>query len=394
MIKYPWRNIIEVSFKRLIPLAVLAMVFAATAFAQTSASLSGTVQDSKGGVIPGATIKLTNTAGTTQLETTTNGDGFYSFPIIQPGTYIVTVEAPGFKKSIRSGIVVNASDKQTTGVIVLEVGDISNSIEVISSSAQLAIKTESGEVGTAIVNTQLQDLAINGRNYLDLMKLTPGVVVTTGFAVSGPGGLGNIDINGARTGKNNLTIDGTTNVDTGSNGTQHIALSLDNISEFKMLTSNFQAEFGRSGGGAIQIVTKSGTSQFHGTGFFYHRHEQFNANSFFNNANGRRADGTEISPRNFYRYNQAGYNIGGPVKAGKYLTEHLFFFWSQEWQEQLVPQSQRTSRVPTALEAAGDFSQTKDGNGTAIIITDPLTGKPFDGNKIPPVASLPMARRF
>jgi hypothetical protein len=383
MVKNPWRTFIEGSFRRSIPLAVLAMVFAATAFAQTSASLSGTVQDTKGGVIPGANVTLTNTAGTTQLETATNESGFYSFPIIQPGTYIVTIEATGFKKAVKSGIVVNASDKQTTGVIVLEVGDIATSVEVIASSSQLAIKTESGEVGTAIVNAQLQDLAINGRNYLDLLKLTPGVVVTTGFAVSGPGGFGNIDINGARTGKNNLTIDGTTNVDTGSNGTQHIALSLDNISEFKMLTSNYQAEFGRSGGGAIQIVTKSGTSQFHGTGFFYHRHEQFNANSFFNNANGRRADGTEISPRNFYRYNQMGYNIGGPVKIGKYLSEHFFFFWSQEWQEQLVPQSQRTSRVPTALEAAGDFSQTKDGNGAAIVIKDPLTGLQFDGNKIP-----------
>jgi len=386
MIKYPWGDIVEVSFKRLIPVAVLAMVFAATAFAQTSASLSGTVQDSKGGVIPGVTVKLANTAGTTQLETTTNAEGFYSFPIIQPGTYIVTIEATGFKKSIKSGIVVNASDKQTTGVTVLEVGDISTSIEVVASSAQLSIKTESGEVGTAIVNRELQNLAVNGRNYLDLLKLTPGVVVTTGFAVSGPGGLGNIDINGARTGKNNLTIDGTTNVDTGSNGTQHIALSLDNISEFKLLTSNYQAEFGRSGGGAIQIVTKSGGSQFHGTGFYFHRHEQFNANSFFNNGNGRIGDpvtGIERNPRNFYRYNQAGYNIGGPVKVGKYLNEHLFFFWSQEWQEQLVPQSARLSRVPTALEAAGDFSQTKDGNGAAITITDPLTGQPFAGNVIP-----------
>ncbi len=364
-------------------LALIAILFAATALAQTSASLNGTVQDPKGGVIPGATVKLTNTAGTTQLETTTNESGYYSFPIIQPGTYIVTVEATGFKKTVKSGIVVNASDKQTTGVIVLEVGDISTSVEVVASPAQLTIKTESGEVGTAIVNRELQDLALNGRNYLDLLKLTPGVVVTTGFAVSGPGGFGNIDINGARTGKNNLTIDGTTNVDTGSNGTQHIALSLDNISEFKMLTSNYQAEFGRSGGGAIQIVTKSGTSQFHGTGFFYHRHEQFNANSFFNNGQGRRADGTEISPRNFYRYNQAGYNIGGPVKIGKYLSEHLFFFWSQEWQEQLVPQNARSSRVPTALEAAGDFSQTHDGNGVDIVIKDPLTGQPFDGNKIP-----------
>jgi hypothetical protein len=367
----------------------LALLLAASAFAQTSASLSGTVHDAQGGAVAGAKVTLKDAGGTVQVDTTTNSEGFYTFPVIQPSTYTVTIEATGFKKSVKSGIVVNASDRQSTGVTVLEVGDISNTVEVTADAAQLQIKTESGEQGTAINNQQIQNLAVNGRNYLDLLKLTPGVVVTTSFATSGPGGLGNIDINGTRTGKNNLTIDGTTNVDTGSNGTQHIALSLDNIAEFKLLTSNFQAEYGRSGGGAIQIVTKSGTNEFHGTGYYFHRHEQFNANSYFNNANGRRADGFENNPRNFYRYNQQGYNIGGPVLLPKkILKEKLFFFFSQEWQEQLVPQNARQSRVPTALEAAGDFSQTKaDGNATAssapVVIIDPLTGQPFPDNKIP-----------
>jgi Carboxypeptidase regulatory-like domain/TonB-dependent Receptor Plug Domain len=362
----------------------LALLLAASAFAQTSASLSGTVHDAQGGAVAGAKVTLKDAGGTVQIDTTTNSEGFYTFPVIQPSTYTVTIEATGFKKSVRSGIVVNASDRQSTGVTVLEVGDISNTVEVTADAAQLQIKTESGEQGTAINNQQIQNLAVNGRNYLDLLKLTPGVVVTTSFATSGPGGLGNIDINGTRTGKNNLTIDGTTNVDTGSNGTQHIALSLDNIAEFKLLTSNFQAEYGRSGGGAIQIVTKSGTNEFHGTGYYFHRHEQFNANSYFNNANGRRADGFENNPRNFYRYNQQGYNIGGPVLLPKkILKEKLFFFFSQEWQEQLVPQNARQSRVPTAAEVAGDFSNTRDGNGALITIIDPVTKQPFPGNKIP-----------
>ncbi|MBP6820633.1 MAG: carboxypeptidase regulatory-like domain-containing protein, partial [Acidobacteria bacterium] len=345
------------------------------------------MHDPQGQAVAGAKVALTNTAGTTQIETTTNSEGFYTFPVIQPGNYTVTIEAPGFKKAATSGIVVNASDKQSIGVTKLEVGDISNTVEITADAARLQIKTESSEQGTAINNQQLQNLAVNGRNYLDLLKLTPGVVVTTGFAVSGPGGLGNVEVNGTRPGKTNLTIDGTTNVDTGSNGTQHIALSLDNISEFKVLTSNFQAEYGRSGGGAIQIVTKSGTSQFHGTGYYFHRHEQFNANSYFNNANGRIGDpvnGIERNPRNFFRYNQQGYNIGGPVLLPKKLMkDKLFFFWSQEWQEQLVPQGARLSRVPTALEVAGNFSQTRDGNGNAIVVRDPLTGQPFPGNIIP-----------
>src|SRR5262245_62475143 len=293
------------SLRKKTPLLLsLALLLAPSAFAQTSASLRGTVHDPQGGAVAGAKVMLKDAGGATHLDTTTNNEGFYSFPIIQPGTYTVTIEAPGFKKSVKSGVVVNASDRQSTGVTVLEIGDISNSVEVTADAAQLQIKTESGEQGAAVNNQQIQNLAVNGRNYLDLLKLTPGVVTTTSFAVSGPGGFGNIDVNGTRTGKNNLTIDGTTNVDTGSNGTQHIALSLDNISEFKLLTSNYQAEYGRSGGGAIQIVTKSGTNQFHGTGYYFHRHEEFNANSYFDNANGTNASGVQNNPRNFYRYNQ------------------------------------------------------------------------------------------
>jgi len=380
----------EPPIKRTVPAFLLMLFLAVFALGQTSASLSGTVQDSTGAALSGAKVTVSNPAKNLQIEARTGSDGTFSFPVLQPGDYTITVEAQGFKKVVKSGIVINASDRQSTGIISMEVGQIGDTVEVTADAAQLQIKTESGEQSTSINNQQIQNLAVNGRNYLDLLKLTPGVVVTTGFATSGPGGLGNININGQRPGKNNLTIDGTTNVDTGSNGTQHIALSLDNIAEFKLLTSNYQAEYGRSSGGEIQIVTKSGTSEFHGTGYYFHRHEQFNANSFLNNANGRIGDpinGIERNPRNFYRYNQQGYNIGGPVwlpKIGsQYLKERLFFFWSQEWQEQLVPQAARNSRVPTAAEVSGDFSNTKDGNGNAITIIDPTTGQAFPGNKIP-----------
>ncbi len=373
--------------RKFIPLMLLTYLFTFAALAQTSGSLSGSVQDPQGGAIAGAKVTVSDPTRNFQLDTTTNNEGTFTFTTLQPGTYTVSIEAGGFKKVVKSGITLNAADRQSTGTIKLEVGQIGDTVQVVADAAQLLIKTESGEQGTAINNQQIQNLAINGRNYLDLIKLTPGVVVTSGFATSGPGGIGNVNIAGARSGKANLTIDGTTNMDSGSNGTQHIALSLDNIAEFKLLTSNYQAEYGRSAGGEIQIVTKSGTSEFHGTGYYFHRHEQFNANSFFNKANGRIADptnGIERNPRNFYRYNQQGYNIGGPVLLPKkILKDKLFFFWSQEWQQQLVPQSQRLSRVPTAAEVAGDFSQTKDGNGVAIVIKDPLTGLAFPGNIIP-----------
>lgn len=382
--------------ERIISALILTCLLGVSAWAQSTGYLSGTVQDAQGAALPGVKVTVSDPARNLQIEAVTNNDGTFSFTSLQPSTYTVTVEAKNFKKYVQTGIVINASDRQSTGTIKLEVGALTGeTVQVVADAAQLQIKTESGEQSTAINNQQLQNLAVNGRNYLDLLKLTPGVVVTTGFATSGPGGLGNINVNGGRGGKSNLTIDGTTNVDTGSNGTQHIALSLDNIAEFKVLSSNYQAEYGRSAGAEIQIITKSGTSQFHGTGYYFHRHEQFNANSFYNNANGRNAAGIENNPRNFYRYNQQGYNIGGPVYIPKLMEktkDKLFFFWSQEWQQQLVPQGARNSRVPTAAEAAGDFSNTYDGNGVKIYIRDPTkTGNCtatdqtacFPGNIIP-----------
>jgi hypothetical protein len=168
---------------------------------------------------------------------------------------------------------------------------------------------------------------------------------------------------------------------------------MDTIAEFKVLTSNYQAEYGRSGGGEIKIVTRGGTNEFHGTGYLFHRNEGLNANSFFNNASGLKKNGVQSAERNLYRYNYFGYNIGGPVILPRFGVggkstfngkNKLFFFFAQEFQRQLVPiSSERQNRVPTAAELAGDFSNTKDGNGNVIKIIDPLTGKQFLNNQIP-----------
>ncbi|HYW70242.1 MAG TPA: carboxypeptidase regulatory-like domain-containing protein [Pyrinomonadaceae bacterium] len=345
----------------------LALLLAVSAFAQNTGSLSGVVQDPNGGALAGAKVTVSDPSKGFQLETKTNSEGTFSFSTVPPGTYSVTVEATGFKKTVKSGIILNIADRQSTGVIALEVGGIENTVEVTADAAQLLVKTESGEISQTINGEQVRNLALNGRNYLDLVKLTPGIVSFVNAQTAGPGGLSNFNINGTRANQHNLTIDGTTNVDTGSNGTQHIALALDNIAEFKILSSAYQAEYGRSAGGDIKVLTKSGTSQFHGTGYYFHRHEEFNSNSFYNNA--------DSLGRNFYRYNYQGYNIGGPVWApkigSKYLKERLFFFFSQEWQEQLLPSSSRQSRVPTADEILGNFSNTKDGNGNKVFIRDP-----------------------
>jgi outer membrane receptor protein involved in Fe transport len=359
-----------------VAVAALVLLCLGTVLAQTSASLSGTVRDATGAVIPGASVVLTEPSRSVRLETITTDEGIFTFPTLQPGVYTVTVEMPGFQQVIKQGIIVGTGEKQSAGTIVMEVGEVTSTIQVLADASQLQIKTRSGEQAEMVTGRQVRELAINGRNYLDLVKLVPGVVSTGNFQVAGPGGFGNISINGTRMNQHNLTIDGATNVDTGSNGTQHVALNLDTIEEFKVLTSNYQAEYGRSGGGDIKITSRSGTNNFHGSAYLFHRHEGLNANSYFNTLDG--------NSRSLYRYNYFGYTLGGPVKLpSKYFRDRMFFFWSQDWAEQLLPATARQVRVPTAAELAGNFSQTRDGNGNLITVKDPVTGQPFPGNQIP-----------
>ena len=193
-----------------------------------------------------------------------------------------------------------------------------------------------------------------------MTRLAPGVVNTNDYKVAGHAGLANISVNGARNNQNNLTLDGVGNVDTGNNGDQLATVSIDAVSEFKILSSNYQAEYGRSSGAQISVITKSGTNEFHGSGYLYHRHEGLNANSWTNNREGQ--------PLSFFRLNNFGYTIGGPVYLPKFGEggrgvwsgkDKVFFFVSQEFQKQLRPQGNRNVTMPTDLERTGDFSQCR-----------------------------------
>jgi hypothetical protein len=276
-------------------------------------------------------------------------------------------------------------------------------IRVEADPALLQIQAGSGERSDLITNNQVRNLALNGRDLLDLMKLLPGVVSSFNGQISDPGGLGAFVINGTRANQHELAIDGSSNVDTGSNATRHVTINPDAVAEIKVLTANYQAEYGRSAGGFIQIITKSGESEFHGGARYFRRHESLNANNYFNNLQGRRADGSEIQPRSLYRYSSFGYDVGGPVYLPRSVfgplggwnkdKNRLFFFWNQEFYRQLVPRNAVRIRVPTAREREGDFSQTLiDGN---LVVVDPRTCRPnpqipnasicdpFPSNKIP-----------
>jgi hypothetical protein len=364
---------------------LILFVLAVQGYAQSfTGSLSGRVVDQQGSAVPNA--KVTATEPTKKLIVATNSTvaGDFSIAGLLPGSYTVSVEAAGFKKLTRSDVVLNASDKIALEDLVVQLGAVTETIEV--SATAMTLQTESVERGSAVTGTQIANINVDGRSPLDLAKLIPGVQFSTGatYAVGNAAtGANNFTANGTRPSQNQVTINGIGDVDTGNNGGMNASVSNDSIAEFKVLTGAYQAEYGRSSGAQVQLVTKSGTSQFHGSGYLYHRNEGLNANTFLDNI--RPQFGLTVTPKPLFRYNDPGYTIGGPVPIPKWnIRNKLFFFWSEEWQEQLVPNTAHNVTVPTALERKGDFSQTvSSANHAAIKIYDPTNGQLFPGSVIP-----------
>jgi hypothetical protein len=365
---------------------ILACLFALgiASYAQTiTGSISGRIVDQQQAAIASATVSATETSKGTMATTKSASNGEFSIAGLLPGTYTITVEAVGFKKYARTGIELNANDKLAIGDLAAEVGAVTESVEVNAQAALL--QTQSAERSDAIVGKQIENIEVNGRNPLDMAKLIPGVQFTNGanYAVGNSGtGANQFTVNGARPSQNQLSLNGIGNVDTGNNGGMNVSVSTDSIAEFKVLTNSYQAEFGRSVGGQINVITKSGTEDFHGGGYWYHRNDSLNANTFINNYRGL--------ARPLFRYNDPGYFIGGPIFIPKLLPQlrhKAFFFMSQEFQRQLVPNTARNVRVPTALERQGDFSQSTDQNGNLLpagTIKDPTTGAPFPTSNVIP----------
>ncbi len=265
---------------------------------------------------------------------------------------------------------------------MLAVGTTSDEVTVTADAGQLQLQSNSGERSDLITGKQLNDVAMNGRNVLDYMKLVPGVISSFDGHASGTGGLDSMNINGTRANEHEFTIDGASNVDTGNNGGTHVTLNPDAIEEVKILTSNYQAEFGKAAGGQIAIVSKGGTNQWHGNGRFFHRNNSLNANEWFNKKN-QLAGGNPNTPA-LYRYNYIGYQVGGPIKKDK-----LFAFWSEEFYRQFIPVGNFQFYTPTALERTGDFSQSfvpSYDAGTNTTSPQPvvISGPGVTNNKIDP----------
>ena len=345
--------------------------------AQTTAgSISGSVVDPSKGGVPHANVTIKNEGTNTSYSAVTDAQGLFVFPVVLPGTYTLAVESPGFKKFQQSNLVLNANSALNVGTLQLEVGQVVQTVEVTAQGEQL--QTETAERSESIVGAQLHNIEVNGRSPLFMLRLIPGVYSPNDYSQSNVN-FGSNYINGSRSNQANVTLNGAGNVDTGSNGSSLVTVSLDSLQEFQVLTSNYQAQYGRSAGAQISMVTKSGTQSFHGSGYEYFRDKGLNANNWINNRTGL--------PTQQYHYNDFGFTVGGPVyipgkfNAGK---NKLFFFFSSEWQHQLVPEAQKLVTVPTALERQGDFSQSVDKNGNPVVIKNPFAnGAPFAGNVIP-----------
>jgi hypothetical protein len=371
-------------------LLLVAFALCATLSAQViNGSITGDVKDASGAYIPKASVTIKSPAIGVNTQTHTNSNGTFFVPSLPPGTYTIAVSAEGFKQVTKTNIVLATGDKLSAGDFVLQVGAAGETVTVEAESAQLQIQSNSGERSDLITGKQLNDLAMNGRMVFDYVKVLPGVISTFNGERSNKGGLDSFSINGARGTQHQLTIDGITNVDNGCNCASQVTINPDAIAEVRVLTSNYQAEYGKAAGGQMAMTTKNGTSEFHGNARWFHRHEGLNAWNWMDGQDKtiRESQGQTANARQPYRYNYVGWQLGGPVVIPgtefNKKKDKLFFFVNQEYYRQLLPDGFDRVYMPTLDEISGNFSKSTDGHGNPLTVIDPTTGNPFPGNVIP-----------
>jgi len=332
----------------------------------TTGQISGSAVDPSSQLIAGARVALNNDAGSTR-NTVTNASGDFVFPALVPGTYNVRITADGFKTLERKGIVLTANERRELGQLQLALGSVSEAVSVQADNVQ--VQTSSSENSELLSTRQMDQLSSKGRDVVALLRVMPGVSASTDNAALGDTfGTATPNISGTRNRMNTFTLDGQTGSDADLVDRFNGATSMDAIAEVKVLLNNYQAEYGRNAGAFVNIVSKSGTRDFHGSAYWFKRHEQFNANDFFNNRRGQ--------PTPLYRYNTFGGTLGGPVYIpGKFNKnrDKLFFFYSREDWRIFEPRNPRTVTVPTELERLGNFSQSRI-NNNPVYVRDPSLG--------------------
>ncbi|HKN75086.1 MAG TPA: TonB-dependent receptor [Candidatus Acidoferrum sp.] len=358
---------------RLLVCAMIAILCTAfVAKAQDTGYISGTVSDKTGAAVVGAEVVISDTNGSSKHATTSNADGAYVVAGLPGGSYDLVVTAKGFQKYTAKNVVLDVAQKIRVDV-QLTVGQVTEEV-VVTGESVAQVETQSSALSDTITGKQVNELVLNGRNFTQLVTLSPGVVNQTGTDEGKVGVYGNVafSMNGGRTEYNNWELDGGDNMDNGSNATLNVYPNPEAIAEFKVLTSNYGAQYGRNGSGTVEVETKSGGTTFHGSAFEYLRNAFFNARSW---AQG--ADPTQ--PKGAYNKNDFGYTFGGPV----YIPNHYntdkkktFVFWSQEWRRE---KSSTTilQNVPSDAERGGNFADLCPSpaiNGTPGNFNDCPTG--------------------
>ncbi len=352
-------------------LAVAALILAQPANSQTTtASVNGTVTGPEGAAATGVKVTALNVETGFERARSTDASGFYSFTSLPVGTYVLSFEADGFKTVLVQNVVLNVADKRKVDA-QLEIGELFEEVTVTSST--IIVETAGGEVAGLVTGEQVRELPLNGRNFIQLTQLMPGVSAPDVLNTKNKGLLSGSDlsVSGGNTTGNLWTVDGANNNDTGSNRTLLIYPSVDAIEEFKIHRNSYGAEFGGAGGAQINLVTRSGTNNFKGSVYYFRRDDSLNEKNFF-----LRQAGLDKEPLSRDDY---GYTFGGPI-----VSDRLHFFVSQEWNDEQRGVV-RSGFVPTLAQRQGDFSaQTPGcafGNGVPV---DPVTNAPFPGNVIPP----------
>jgi len=361
MIRLAWlvRNACLLLF---IPLALHAQ--------EITGNISGSITDQTGSVIPGANVTVTNTGTGVARSTQSTSTGVFFVNNLPVGNYRLTVESTGFKKSETTGIRLDVNDRLNFA-IKMEIGALTEAVEVSAAAVQL--QTESGEISNLIGAAQTQALPLNGRVFSQLVELVPGVVSDSG-RIGGGTGLSSdtsVSVNGNQSNSNLWLIDGQNNMDIGSNAGNVVTPPLDALEEFKVLRNNFSAEFGQVTGGVINVVTKSGTKDFHGSVYEFFRNDKLDATDFFLNSSG--------TPKSELRYNNFGYTFGGPFWIpGLYNKDKSkdFFFASYEGRRE-VRGNVATDNVPTLRQRNGILDPT------CAVTPAPCTPQPADPQELP-----------
>jgi hypothetical protein len=349
--------------------------------AQDTGYISGTVTDKTGAAVVGATVVIADSGGNLTRTTSTNTDGAYVVAGLPGGTYNLVVTAKGFQKFTANKVVLNVAQKTRVDV-QLTVGAMNEEI-VVTGESVAQVETQSSALTSTITGKQVNELVLNGRNFTQLVTISPGVVSQTGSDEGKVGVYGNVaySMNGGRTEYNNWELDGGDNMDNGSNATLNVYPNPEAIAEFKVLTSNYGAQYGRNGSGTVEVETKSGTSSFHGSAFEYIRNDFFNAKSWQEGAD-------PTAKKAPYKKNDFGYTIGGPIFIPNHYNadkKKTFFFWSQEWRREKSSTS-IFQNVPSNAERGGDFTDLCAPT-TSDCPINPTTGNPFPGNKVTPTAT-------